>query len=76
MSDSVNHPSHYTQGSIECIDAMQSAFGTQAIQTYCQCNAFKYLWRANLKKASPEEDMQTARWYIDKWLQLQKGETE
>lgn len=75
MSDNVNHPSHYTQGDIECIDAMLSAFGKEAVQNYCQCNAFKYLWRANLK-GKPEEDMQKARWYVDKWLQLRKGKTE
>ena len=26
-NDAVNHPSHYTQGGIECIDAMKSALG-------------------------------------------------
>lgn len=72
MSDSVNHPAHYTQGVIECIDAMQAAFGKEAVKNYCQCNAFKYLWRANLK-GKPAEDMAKARWYVDKWLQLEKG---
>lgn len=44
-NDNVNHPAHYTQGDIECIDAMLSAFGGDAVQEYCICNAFKYLWR-------------------------------
>lgn len=31
----VNHPNHYTQGDIECIDAMQAAFGKQAVMHFC-----------------------------------------
>ena len=27
MSDSVNHPAHYTDGDIECIDAIKAALG-------------------------------------------------
>lgn len=27
MSDSVNHPAHYTGGDIECIDAIKAACG-------------------------------------------------
>lgn len=38
----VNHPSHYNQGKIECIDAMESAYGTEAVIMFCMCNAFKY----------------------------------
>lgn len=26
-NDVVNHPSHYTQGGIECVEAMEAAFG-------------------------------------------------
>lgn len=28
----VNHPQHYNQGSIECIDAMVSAFGKEDVK--------------------------------------------
>lgn len=43
MNDVVNHPSHYTQGSIECIDAMKSAFGAAQLAVYCKIAAFKYI---------------------------------
>ena len=43
--DPVNRPAHYTSGGIECIDAMQAAFGAEAVKNFCLCNAFKYLWR-------------------------------
>ena len=49
-SDNVNHPFHYNQGGIECIDAMESAYGTEAVIMFCMCNAFKYQWRFNEKK--------------------------
>jgi hypothetical protein len=64
----VTHPSHYTQGSIECIDAMLSAYGKEAVMNFCQCNAFKYLWRFNHKNHI--EDLNKAEWYIDKYIEL------
>jgi len=46
--DVVENPQHYTSGGIECIDAMISARGATAVIAFCECNAFKYLWRAGL----------------------------
>lgn len=66
--DNVNHPKHYTQGNIECIDAMQSAFGKEAVKNFCLCNAFKYLWRSPLK--GKEEDLEKAAWYLNKYAEL------
>ena len=48
-SDLVNQPSHYLNGSIECIDSMVAAFGVERTQTYAEIAAFKYLWRMNKK---------------------------
>lgn len=58
----VNHPNHYAQGDIECIDAMQAAFGKQAVMCFCICNAFKYIWRHNDKNGM--EDIAKAKWYL------------
>ncbi len=66
--DMVNHPNHYTQGGIECIDAMISAFGKEAVKSYCVVNAFKYIWRAEHKNGM--EDLEKARWYVNKALEL------
>lgn len=68
MSDPVNHPDHYTQGAFECIDAMLDTQGVEAVQNYCICNAFKYIWRHNLK--NNDQDIRKAKWYIDKYLEL------
>ena len=67
-SNLVDHPSHYTQGSIECIDAMVSAYGIDAVMNFCQCNAFKYLWRFNHKNNI--EDLDKLQWYINKYKDL------
>lgn len=70
--DTINHPKHYTQGDIECIDAMLSAFGEDAVQAYCICNAFKYIWRHDFKN-NPSEDIGKAQWYLNKWQEIEKG---
>ena len=67
--DMVNHPSHYEGNGIECIDAMEAAYGTQAVIDFCRCNAFKYQWRAG-KKGSLSEDINKAQWYQNKMMEL------
>lgn len=66
--DAVNHPSHYTSGGFECIDAMESAFGKEAVYWFCVCNAFKYVWRHNKKNGV--EDLKKAQWYENKAKEL------
>lgn len=68
--DPVNRPSHYVGNGIECIDAMQSAFGLEIVQDFCICNAFKYLFRCK-GKYNFEQDLKKAKWYIDRTLMLE-----
>ena len=72
MNNNVEHPKHYTNGGIECIDAMISAFGKEAVMIYCHVNAFKYIWRSDLK--GRVEDIQKAAWYLRKYLELTEEE--
>ena len=65
--DPVNRPAHYTSGGIECIDAMQAAFGVEAVKDFCLCNAFKYLWRHRNKNGV--EDLKKARWYLNRLIE-------
>lgn len=37
----VDHPSHYNQGSMECIDAMVGAYGNKEVAIFSKINAFK-----------------------------------
>lgn len=62
--DAVN-PSHYQQGKIQCIDAIESATtNLQGIEAFCTGNAIKYLWRWREKNGV--QDLRKAQWYIDK----------
>lgn len=65
--DDVDHPEHYAHGKIECIDAMESAYGKEAVIHFCLCNAMKYLWRCE-HKGSKKKDLEKAIWYIDRAL--------
>ena len=65
----VNHPEHYNDGGFECIDVMEAVYGKEAVDSFCICNAFKYLWRAGKKDGnSKSQDLQKAKWYIDRSL--------
>lgn len=66
--DMVSHPPHYTNGSIECIDAMKAAFGDETVANFCICNAFKYIWRHMLKNG--RVDIDKAIWYLNKYKEL------
>ena len=71
--DLVNHPSHYKKGGKECIDVMEEKYGTLAVINFCECNAFKYRWRAGSKAGNPaEQDEAKAQWYERKAEELRK----
>lgn len=62
--DPVNHPPHYTQGDIECIDAIRAALTDDEFRGYCKGNAIKYVWRERHKGG--DESVAKAKWYLDK----------
>lgn len=74
MPDNVNHPAHYETGKFECIDVMVETQGEEAVKAYCLCAAFKYLYRHNRKNGL--EDIKKARWYLDKYVELEEGEAD
>ena len=67
--DVVNRPSHYNQGSIETIEAIEDwNLG------YHLGNALKYVCRAGKKDPSKEvEDLNKAIWYINRKIKLLEG---
>ncbi|MBS6063986.1 MAG: DUF3310 domain-containing protein [Peptostreptococcaceae bacterium] len=72
--DVVNHPKWYESGKFECIDVMLETQGKEAIQSFCVCNAFKYLYRA--KKKNGIEDIKKANWYLSKFINLEEKTNE
>lgn len=59
--DPVSHPHHYTAGTIECIDYLDSCgYGLN----FCLANAIKYLTRCKLK-GTMVQDIEKAIWYAN-----------
>lgn len=67
VNDPVNHPAHYTQGDVECIDALRAALGPEGFRAYCRGACIKYLWRTEHKNGL--EDLRKCRWYLDALIQ-------
>ena len=73
--DNVNHPSHYTQGGIECIDAIECAMtNLDGFEGYCTGNILKYIWRWKYKNGT--EDLEKARWYLNRLIDYCNKRTE
>ena len=60
--DTVNHPKHYCDGGMECIDEMILVFGVEATMNFCLLNAWKYRRRALYKNG--EEDLNKSHTYL------------
>lgn len=68
-NDNVNHPSHYTYGGIECIDAIDAVtHDLSGMDAVCTGQVMKYIWRWRHKNGV--EDLKKARWYLDKLISL------
>ena len=68
-SDPVNHPSHYTDGTIEVIDFIEDKQ-----LPFHLGNAVKYICRAGKKDPSKEvEDLRKAVWYINRYIGMKGG---
>ena len=66
-ADAVNHPSHYTAGTLETIDAIEAMVGQAGWSPatgYRLGNVLKYLWRHAHKGGL--ESLKKARWYLDR----------
>ena len=65
-NDPVNHPSHYTYGSIEVIDVIEALN-----LPYHLGNAVKYIARAEHKDpAKTTEDLAKAVWYLNRYIEF------
>lgn len=63
MTNDPINPSHYRQGKIECIDAIEAAtVGKTGIEAACVANITKYLWRYEAKNGL--QDVLKAKWYL------------
>ena len=65
QGDMVNHPSHYTQGGIECLEAIKASMTVQEVRGSLKGNIMKYLWRYE-NKGNPLQDLQKAKFYLER----------
>ena len=68
MTDMVNQPPHYTAGTVECIEAIESALGPEGFAAYCRGQVIKYTWRTG-RKGDAVEDLKKARWYLNRLIE-------
>ena len=75
MSDTVNHPKHYTFGSIEVIDFIEDKE-----LNFNLGNVVKYVARAGRKKVAGKsienkalEDLKKAQWYIQREIETREA---
>lgn len=72
--DPVNHPSHYTQGGIECIDAIKASMTEIEFRGFLKGQVIKYMWRYALK-GKPVEDLKKAEFYRNRLVEeIEKSE--
>ena len=65
--DPVNYPSHYNNGKVEAIEAIEASMGEKDFRGYLKGAILKYIWRYTYKDRALE-DLQKARWYLDKLI--------
>jgi len=64
--DSVNHPYHYTQGGIECIEAIKASMTEEEFRGFLKGCTIQYMWRYRLKNGL--EDLKKASWYLNRLI--------
>lgn len=66
-NDVINHPKHYTghPSGVECIQITEH-------MSFCLGNVVKYIWRCD-DKGVPLEDLEKARWYLDREIEYRKN---
>ena len=72
QEDVVNHPSHYTDGGIECIEAIEAQLTPEEFRGYCKGNCAKYLWREKHKGGT--ESLKKAQWYLNRLIELDEAQ--
>jgi len=72
MSDVVNHPPHYGEGKIECIEYLKDNMDVMMFMGYLEGNIKKYLHRYRYKN-KPLEDLKKAQWYLNRLIEEMEG---
>jgi len=66
--DEITKPKHYTQGSVECLDAIDSMLEESSGIDFYRTQIVKYMWRLR-DKGSPLKDAKKAQFYLGQLIQ-------
>lgn len=69
--DLVNHPPHYNDGSIECIEAIEAQHTPEEYRGYLKGNIVKYIWRERHKGGT--ESLRKARFYLNRLIEFDEN---
>lgn len=75
MSDTINHPSHYTSLGAKCTQCGQPIECIDVVEhlDFVIGNIVKYAWRAGLKYGTTKlEDLQKCLWYAQRAVEREK----
>lgn len=74
MERNVNHPTRYTKGAVECIEAIDSAVvGKPPDEAVCVGNIIKYIWRYEDKE--PVRSLKSAEWFLKRLISKVESKT-
>ena len=68
----IQHPPHYNQGSIECIEGIEAMLSPEEYIGYLRGNSLKYRWRYPFKNGI--QDLYKAEFYEKKLLEKLLGQ--
>jgi len=72
QADIVNHPLHYANASVECIDAIEASMTGEQMAGYLRGNVQKYVFRAYSKHPTPLIDLKKAQWYLNRLIETEE----
>ena len=71
-NSNVTRPKHYiSSDGPECIDAIKASMSSDEFAGYLRGNVMKYIWR--FRKKGGVEDLEKARWYLDKLIEEERN---
>lgn len=75
MVDDINFPSHYHKGGIDVIGYAERQFSVEERRGFYRISALKYVTRFQ-DKGAPVKDLNKAKFFIDKLIELESMEGE
>jgi len=66
--DEIDKPKHYTQGKVECLDAIDSMLEESSRIDFYRSQIVKYMWRLR-DKGDPLKDAQKAKFYLGRLIE-------